>query len=432
MNRLCVSVLLSAFLSVTSSLASASDRAHLLSNSREALNARVSLITSGHAPFLSAFEIAEDRVGLTLLGALLQSARQGGHPKLLIDALGHRLTHDMIRYLIQNGVEVRLFRASYLCSIARFGVGELLQRMHNKILTDGGDLMITGGRNSRDPFFGLDHNLQNFIDYDILVSGPSARAARAYQEQMWNSPLVQMPYQYLLPSYIKTGITNRIIDAIQSLRTIGFLDVRSRNFESSLIPAEISFIHNEIKTDGSYSESSVSGAARALIDAIDHATKQILIDSQYLILTPEMERAFSRAVRRGVHVEIATNGSRAFSTPADGIERDAFEMFKPRLRATGVTVREYQGPGKIHSKAAVIDRATCFVWSFNLDPRSQEINYEAGARIASREICGSLADNMITHMRSSLVTIRAGRTVVPDRVLSGVERALIETIQAEL
>ncbi len=48
----------------------------------------------------------------------------------------------------------------------------------------------------------------------------------------------------------------------------------------------------------------------------------------------------------------------------------------------------------LHTKAAVVDRSRVFIGSFNLDPRSRNINTEMGILIDSPELGEELADRI--------------------------------------
>ena len=91
--------------------AEAQNKAHLLANTRDALNARLDLIARSRSPLLSIFEMSEDSVGFAQLAALVANARAGGHPRLLLDGLGHRLSHTTLQYLASQNVDIRIFHA---------------------------------------------------------------------------------------------------------------------------------------------------------------------------------------------------------------------------------------------------------------------------------------------------------------------------------
>ena len=52
----------------------------------------------------------------------------------------------------------------------------------------------------------------------------------------------------------------------------------------------------------------------------------------------------------------------------------------------------------LHAKTTVYDRKTVFVGSFNLDPRSENLNTEIGFLIESEELANEVADSILADM----------------------------------
>jgi putative cardiolipin synthase len=72
------------------------------------------------------------------------------------------------------------------------------------------------------------------------------------------------------------------------------------------------------------------------------------------------------------------------------------EIHELRHDAGAVKQKVFSGDSKaaLHTKAIVFDRASVFIGSFNLDPRSSELNTEAGLYVESPE----LARQVIAYM----------------------------------
>lgn len=83
----------------------------------------------------------------------------------------------------------------------------------------------------------------------------------------------------------------------------------------------------------------------------------------------------------------------------------------------------------LHAKTCVYDRETVFVGSFNLDPRSENLNTEIGILVKCPELGAAVADSILNDMapgnswllrlndqgKTEWVTIRDGEaTVEPD------------------
>jgi putative cardiolipin synthase len=71
------------------------------------------------------------------------------------------------------------------------------------------------------------------------------------------------------------------------------------------------------------------------------------------------------------------------------------EIYEVRADA-GVIHKEWEGKSRagLHTKALVFDRESVFIGSFNLDPRSANINTEAGLYVESTELAKQVLEYM--------------------------------------
>lgn len=138
-----------------------------------------------------------------------------------------------------------------------------------------------------------------------------------------------------------------------------------------------------------------SGAALARLVA--GAQSEILIQSPYLVLSGEAKALFQAAVARGVKVRILTNSLAS----TDNVQ--AFSGYRNQRKALlkmGLDIREYKpDPANravlfsrvnapavppvfaLHAKSLVVDGRIAYIGTFNLDPRSENLNTEVGAII---------------------------------------------------
>jgi putative cardiolipin synthase len=107
-----------------------------------------------------------------------------------------------------------------------------------------------------------------------------------------------------------------------------------------------------------------------------------------------------------VYVRILTNSLRS----ADGVLPHAgYLKYRRRLVRAGVDVREYKGPQTFHAKSAVIDGRIALVGSYNVDPRSQNLNTEVMAVAYDEDAARELLDSMDLHLQNSWMVRRNGR-----------------------
>ncbi|MFC7608338.1 phospholipase D-like domain-containing protein [Teichococcus aestuarii] len=99
-------------------------------------------------------------------------------------------------------------------------------------------------------------------------------------------------------------------------------------------------------------------------------------------------RVLEDLVRRGVRVTVITNSLAATDVVA---VHAGYARYRPRLVELGIDLYELKRSGahgsgvfgsrgaSLHTKALMVDRDLVFVGSFNLDPRSANLNTEMGA-----------------------------------------------------
>jgi putative cardiolipin synthase len=165
------------------------------------------------------------------------------------------------------------------------------------------------------------------------------------------------------------------------------------------------------KNDGSEGLGGGGESTRSLIEAIRNAKHSVLIQSPYLVLPKGGVELFAELNTRGVRTRISTNSlASTDNLPAfSGYHRQ-----RPRLLNAGIELFEFKPhPGiqaelverypalagnnpvfAIHAKSMVIDDKLIFIGTFNLDPRSANLNTEVGVFIESVELARQLTESI--------------------------------------
>lgn len=130
-----------------------------------------------------------------------------------------------------------------------------------------------------------------------------------------------------------------------------------------------------------------TAAQRLLVQAIAGARERLYIANAYFVPHSGLVSLLAEAARRGVDVQILTNGPRSDVRTTWLAGRSHYEP----LLESGVRIYEYQ-PSTLHAKTFVVDGAWSAVTTINLDNRSLAYNDEVaflsldpafGARIYS-------------------------------------------------
>ena len=161
-----------------------------------ALNARIALIRRAQKSLdLQYYLIASDEVGLLLLRELRDAAARGVRVRLLVDDLYAAGQDELFAGLAAHAnVELRLFNplparsgtfgARIVLSLHEFT--RINRRMHNKLFIADNAFAVAGGRNLANEYF-MRSASANFIDMDVLATGPVVSEMSATFDSYWNS-----------------------------------------------------------------------------------------------------------------------------------------------------------------------------------------------------------------------------------------------------
>ncbi|MCW3072468.1 MAG: ymdC [Bacteroidetes bacterium] len=386
------------------------------------------------------FIFSADNVGLIAADYIVRAADRGVKVRILVDdvmveADDKKLltldSHENISIKIYNpsaNVGKNIFEKvnSMKTNFAGFN-----QRMHNKTFTVDGKVVITGGRNIADEYFDYDHEY-NFRDRDVLLIGGVAKDVQQSFDEFWNSPIsvdvkrlvdtagfnfndphkFDQLHQYACDSsnfwpQVREKIKNvpLAFDAISSSGRLEWVD-------------SVVFVSDRPgKNDGSKGLSGGGITTDALISLVKNAKRSVMIQSPYLITTDLGKKLFADAVKRGVEVKIMTNSLAS----TDNLEAfSGYQRDRLLLLLTGARIFEFRPDAAIrykimtaalqrkinytpvfglHAKSMVIDGKITVIGTFNLDPRSANLNTECVTVIYSEGITREVQKGMEEELR---------------------------------
>ncbi len=169
---------------------------------------------------------------------------------------------------------------------------------------------------------------------------------------------------------------------------------------------------NPGKNDGTEGLKGGGITTSELISLIRQAKHTIDIQSPYLITTEVGQKLFKEAVARGVKIRILTNSLAS----TDNTEAFAgYQKNRKELLQTGVEIYEFRPDAServkiatgalqkklnytpvfgLHAKSMIVDGNITVVGTFNLDPRSANLNTECFAVIYSRQVANGVLKGM--------------------------------------
>ncbi|MBL0212164.1 MAG: phospholipase D family protein [Holophagaceae bacterium] len=364
-----------------------------------------------------------DNVGILATEALLRAAQRGVKVRVLVDdLLIDAAPEAMVALAAHPNFEIRIYNPKHTVGTSKVkrivnlatGFRASNQRMHDKTATFDGLVTITGGRNMADEYYDFDHTY-NFRDRDVLVLGPIVADINASFERFWASPLA-VPVNRLLEGEVRKLTPARIQAIYSELHAYAGnrenyapevreatqnLTQKFTKLTEGMAWSDAAFLCDlPGKNDNHFGLGGGGRTTGALMDLLRSARHRVTIQSPYVVLSPSGLDFFRTLVRRGVEVRISTNSLAS----TDNLQ--AFSGYQKQRKAilkAGIRVYEFKpepaimgdlvprsalGKGwkptlSLHAKTLVVDGKTLFVGTFNLDPRSANLNTEVGVLIPS-------------------------------------------------
>jgi putative cardiolipin synthase len=267
-----------------------------------------------------------------------------------------------------------------------------------------------GGRNLGNDYFGLNDSY-NFLDLDVLGLGPAARLMSAIFDHFWNSKWVVPGYAYAYEApqgrlqQLEQSLNLQLIQS-EVLQPFPLerqnWTQRLASLATQLHPGVASKVYDKLED-----EAISQRMATELPEFTKTAQHEVLINNAYLIPDDDMLANAGQLVQRGVKMRIITNSLASQDVPAvnshygplrKSILKTGAELYELRpdaeIKTQADTAPVVSGFVGLHTKAAVVDRSRVFIGSFNLDPRSRNINTEMGILIDSPELGRELAEKI--------------------------------------
>ncbi len=373
----------------------------------DSLATRLRLIEQARQSIELEFFIYEvDTASRLLTQALARKAREGVKVRLLVDfslpvfKLAPHYAHE----LAAAGVEVRYYNTA---GLARFFA--VNHRTHRKLLVVDRAQAIIGGRNIGDDYFDLSERY-NFLDSDLLIQGPVSAAIADSFDLYWASDWVARPGD--VASALASDAA-ALLGPTTATETalLAELQRHTPQHTTSTCP-DIHFV-----TDYPGSGVERRKVFTELIRLAQEARQQILIESPYLVLRKDGTDVLRALAQRGVQLSILTNS--LYSTDAFYTVASLANGLDPLQQLPGLEVWAYGGqplagsarpPASprwgVHAKRAVFDDHTVVVGTYNLDPRSANLNSELMVVCrGDRALAAALLANIQARMAQSRAVV---------------------------
>lgn len=404
---------------------------HLLASGHDAFRWRVEAARrADQRLYVQSYIWKDDTAGRLLLAELLSAADRGVKVRLLLDDMDVRGDDYLLDVVDSHPrVEVRVFNPFRTRSgLLRAGVelifrgSALNHRMHNKAWVVDGHFAIVGGRNVGDEYFYAGDAF-NFSDLDLAIAGPLALEVDHSFLEYWNSPLavplrrmerfdrnparladrrasfaewlLEQPVPELLTSAIGRGEADAVVTSATYVWTAD---------AELVVDDPVGALHGE---EPGHS------VVEALVERYAGVHEELLLISPYFIPGQGGTELLAGLASRGVRVGVLTNSLAAtdvafahsgYARRRHALLQGGVELYELRPTAWSHAYRDEGGLGlgasraSLHSKAQILDRREVFVGSFNLGPRSANINTELGVFVSDPR----LVEEVYTLYRASI------------------------------
>lgn len=373
------------------------------------------------------FIFSTDNVGLIAIDYLVRAADRGVKVRMLVDDLMVDAdVKDILTLNSHKNISVRVYNPgvnlgkNIVEKVTKFATDfrSANLRMHNKTFIVDDKVVITGGRNIANEYFDYDHEY-NFRDRDVLLIGKETKNVKKSFSKFWNSDL-SVPIIDMVDNEPADATDEKRFDKLheyacnpdnfwpQVREKIARLPEAFPSIKGSdkfVWVEDVEFVSDEPgKNDGNSGLGGGGKSTQSLIRLIKNAKKSIDIQSPYLVTTELGQNLFKEAIDRGVKIRILTNSLAS----TDNLEAFAgYQSEREALLKTGVRIFEFRPDAAermkimtgelqealdyapifgLHSKSMVVDNEITVIGTFNLDPRSANLNTECITIVNSEQI----------------------------------------------
>ncbi|MBO6224051.1 MAG: phospholipase D family protein [Psychrobacter sp.] len=374
-----------------------------------------------------------DQSGQLLLKDLWRAAERGVIVRLLLDDFNNNAEFDqhLLRFASHPNIAVRIINPLVHRKLQTLnyvtGLPRINRRMHNKSMTFDKQITIIGGRNIGNEYLSNDQNSQ-FADLDVLLIGKVVGDIDNSFASYWSSPLSFDIETLVTPD---NDVPSGFLEALDKLGpedkdddrsdvTVYKTAIEESTIDEDLLNKRVPFRWTDMQflSDDvgklSKTVSSETNLVHQLRTLLGSPTKQLTIISSYFVPTKDGVNTLVKLAESGIDIKILTNSFDATDVTA---VHSGYIQWRPVLLKAGVRIYELkstaseekrenklwkarsQSSTSLHAKTFAVDDYQVFIGSYNVDPRSANINTEMGVIInddqLAKQLHGALSDDLL-------------------------------------
>ena len=362
-----------------------------------------------------------DTTGRILAERLVGAADRGVRVRVLVDDMNLSGRDAAIAAMDAHpNIEIRIFNPFAQRGSRAWGfltdLNRLNHRMHNKVMVMDNAVAIVGGRNIGNHYFGVDTEA-NFRDLDVVAAGPVVREISAAFDTFWNgewsvpiAALADRPFTEEDLRETMESMRRQIAEHVYPHPLDQ--DVAEMESELAVVFKNLVWAPGRIIWDDPaaiFEEDKGGNIYRSFFGKLGTLHRELLVESAYFVSRKRGVEVVRQLRDRGVRVRVLTNSlvsndvlaaHAGYAKRRPALIENGLELYELRPdagaseKAGRPSIISVKSKAALHTKAMVFDRESVFIGSFNLDPRSADINTEAGLYVESAELAGQVAAYM--------------------------------------
>lgn len=306
---------------------------------------------------LEYFNFRNDSIAMALFDILATKAAEGVEIRALFDGFGNDSNNQPLRKVHIDSLRNRGIEIYEYDPIKFPWFNHIWSRDHRKIVVIDGNVAYTGGMNVADYYLKGTEQVGEWRDMHCRIEGSAVDELQTIFLRIWNKETGQ-----------NIGGTKyfRAKEPVE-------IDGLKPDTTSTKNHKMLGIINREPKVSNKIIRD-------FYVAAIDAAKDSIKLVNPYFTLTPSVNRAIKRALKRGVDFQLMVSIKSDIPLTPDCVFYNAHKLMK-----RGARVWMYR-PGFHHTKIIMVDGKLCTIGSANLNARSLRFDFEENAVIVDREV----------------------------------------------
>lgn len=323
---------------------------------------------------LEYFNFRNDSIASLLFDILREKRKEGVEIRAMFDGFGNDSNNQPLKKYHLKALRDDSIQIVEYDPIRFPWVTKIFGRDHRKIVVIDGQIAYTGGMNVADYYIKGTEQVGEWRDMHCRIEGDAVNELQKIFLRIWNRVTKENVHGM---KYYRGGTLTRFeglkpdTTSTAGKKMVGI--ITREPYRTPKIMREF------------------------YINAIDQAQDSIKIINPYFTLIPKVTRALTRAVRRGVKVEIMQSAKSDIPLTPDCAYYQAHKLMK-----RGAIIWMYK-PGFHHSKIMMVDGRYCTIGSTNLDARSLKCDFEQNAVIIDKATTKELDDMFARDTKKSFL-----------------------------